>query len=401
MILGGDKPREVTTVTVSLATSWRCRMGIRGPKAVRLLGALVAATFVSLGVPTQQAKLLGSDTAIGDKFGYAVAISGTTAVVGASYHHLTGQGYVFVKSAGTWVQQAKLLGSDSANGDSLGQAVAVSKSEVLIGAPDHAGGGAAYFFHRTGTTWSQQFELLGNHMGVAVGLSGGLAIVGAVDFRTEDTTYGDGAAYVYSYLNGNWFRRATLKSGATDDAFGESVAVSGDELAVGANLDGKVGGHVFVYRWTGTTAVLQAKLSSPGTSSKGFGYALALSGSSLVVGAPYGGDGVAFVYTLSGGAWKLQKRLLASDRHMGDQFASSVGISGNVACIGADVHGDHGTAYMFTRTGTAWAQTGEVVGSNTTPTDAFGASVAQSGNYSIVGAPNKDDSRGQAYVFSE
>jgi FG-GAP repeat len=371
-------------------------MRIQGPLTACFAGAFIVAASLPLGTPVQQAKLLGSDTAVGDKFGYAVAVSGLTAVVGATYHNVgRGSAYVFVRSASTWVQQGELVGGDSAKGDSLGQAVAISGSEVLVGAPDHAGGGAAYFFHRTGTTWSQQFELFGDHIGAAVGISGGVAVVGAVNPETSD-----GAAYVYTYINGNWIRRATLRSNVAHDAFGQSVAIAGDELAVGANGDGEKAGHVYVYRWTGTTAVLQSKLIPAGTTFRTmFGESLALSGSSLVVGAPTGGNGASYVYSLHGGVWRRQAKLLASDGHTGDGFGWSVGLSGNVSIVGADAHAGSGTAYIFTRVSTKWSQTGEVVGSNTAPTDAFGAAVAQSGADSVVGAPNKDDSRGQAYVF--
>lgn len=374
-------------------------MGIRNLSAIGVVGLLASAALVPLGTPAQT-KLLGSDTVTGDKFGYSVSISGASAAVGAINHNTSqGAAYVFVKSGATWLQQAELVGGDTAKGDELGQSVAISGSELLVGAPDHSGGGAAYFFERTGTTWRQQFELLGHHIGAAVGLSGNLAVLGAVDRATSD-----GAAYVYTYINGNWILRATLRSRVKGDDFGVAVAVAGDEIAVGANWGGEKPGHVYVFHWTGSTAVLQAKLIPKGTTYGDlFGQSVALSGKTLVVGAPMpdDGNGAAYVYVLSGAVWKRQAKLVASDGLHGDGLGWSVGVSGNTAIAGADLHGDHGEGYVFARTGSKWAQSYELIGSNTTATDAFGAAVAQFGSVSIVGAPNKNDSRGGAYIFVE
>ena len=373
-------------------------MGIRNLSAIGVVGVLAAAALLPLGTPAQT-KLLGSDTATGDKFGYSVAISATTAAVGADYHNTRGAAYIFVKSGATWTQQSELVGGDTANGDDLGRSIAISGSELLVGASGHSGGGAAYFFQRTGTTWRQQFELLGHNIGAAVGLSGGLAVVGGVNLANSD-----GAAYVYTYINGNWILRETLKSRVNGDDYGEAVAVAGNEIAVGANWGGEKPGHVYVYHWTGSSAVLQAKLIAKGTSFGDlYGQSIALSGKTLVVGAPMPGDGngAAYVYVLSGAVWKRQAKLIASDGQHGDGLGWSVGVSGNVAVAGADVHGDHGEAYVFARTGSKWAQTYELIGSNTAAKDAFGGAVAQSGSISIIGAPNKDDSRGGAYIFVE
>ena len=105
---------------------------------------------------SQQQKLVASDAAAGDKFGFSVAISGETVVVGASADDGAagfdqGSAYVFVRSGGVWSQQQKLEASDAAAGDQFGCSVAISGETVVVGAPldDGAAGfdqGSAYVF---------------------------------------------------------------------------------------------------------------------------------------------------------------------------------------------------------------------------------------------------------------
>ena len=86
----------------------------------------------------QQAKLTADDDAAGDQFGNSVAVSGDTAVVGAYANDdggsTSGSAYVFVRSGTTWSQQAKLTASDAAAGDQFGYEVAVSGDTAVVGA---------------------------------------------------------------------------------------------------------------------------------------------------------------------------------------------------------------------------------------------------------------------------
>jgi hypothetical protein len=126
---------------------------------------LRAAVRRSLGVPAaaaarafQQTELTDPNGAAGDAFGTSVAISGATAVVGAPHKNSdAGAVYVFVRSAGTWSLQAELTAADGAAIDCFGWSVAVSGSTVVVGAiGNNSGAGAAYVFVRSRNTWSQQ-----------------------------------------------------------------------------------------------------------------------------------------------------------------------------------------------------------------------------------------------------
>src|SRR5436305_268959 len=176
-----------------------------------------AAGWGETKMDTQATELTAVGGAAGDQFGAAVAVSANTAFVGAPEHRVDlkrqGAAYVFVEPFGGWnpdaSQTAELAASDGATGDFLGGTLAASGDSVLAGASVHEvganlGQGAAYRFTKTGETWTntRQTEELtasdgaaGDLFGISVGLSGDLAVVGAL------ATLGDnprqGATYVY------------------------------------------------------------------------------------------------------------------------------------------------------------------------------------------------------------
>jgi hypothetical protein len=116
--------------------------GASTPAAVRAPAPLVsrapagaARPRVTPPIGKQMAELVGSDTVANDSFGYSVAISGSTAVVGAPIHaEDAGTAYVFTDTKGVWKQVAELVGSDTVADDDFGGSVAISGSTVVVGA---------------------------------------------------------------------------------------------------------------------------------------------------------------------------------------------------------------------------------------------------------------------------
>ena len=281
--------------------------------------------------PVEVAKLLATDGAAGDQFGYSVALSGDTAVIGARFDDddvnglESGSAYVFTRTGTTWTQQAKLTAADGAAGDQFGYSVALSGDTAVITADaddDVVNGvdsGSAYVFTRSGTTWTQQAKLTaadgaaGDQFGVRVALSGDTAVIGA-RFDDDDDVNGldSGSAYVFTRSETTWSQQAKLTAadGAAGDWFGYSVALSGDNALIGAHFDDDDVNGV--------------------------------------------DSGSAYVFTRSGTTWSQQARLTAADGAAGDQFGGRVAISGDTALIGArlvndDVNGvDSGAAYVFT-----------------------------------------------------
>ena len=366
---------------------------------------LRTAVHRTLGHPTrsaswsQQTELSASDGVTGDYFGDPVAISGSTAVVGAfARNSYTGAAYVFVNSGGTWSQQGELTASDGVSGDYFGTNVAISGSTVIVGVPfKNEAVGLVYVFVRSGTTWSQQAELTasdglpGDYFGT-VAISGSTAVVGA---HGKDSF--TGAAYIFTRSQGIWSQRAelTASDGTTGDYFGAPVAISGSTVVVGAVKARSGAAYVFVN--SGGSWLQQAKLTD-GVTRDLFGASIAVSGSTVVVGAPYTTwyvyRGAAYVFVRSHGVWSQQAELLASDGAPGDYFGA-VAISGPTVVVGAQGHNSTGAAYVFSYSGGIWSQQAEL-----TPSDglSIGISVAVSGSTAVVGAPGQ--AAGKAYVFT-
>ncbi len=212
---------------------------------------------------TQRAKLLASDGEAFDALGFSVALAGDTIVAGAigddDNGDRAGSAYVFVN--GDWFdpgasvlnETAKLLAGDGQPLDNFGSGVAVQPGRILVGchADDDAGtdGGSAYFFEGAGASWSEVQKVVpaggtvnaqfGNH----VDLHGSFALIGA---SNEPATFsGQGAAYLYARFAGHWslHTRVVAPDPGLVDSFGEGVAMSGGTLVVGAPNDDDLGNN--------------------------------------------------------------------------------------------------------------------------------------------------------------
>jgi hypothetical protein len=382
----------------------------------------------------RQAKLVAPDRATDDKFGWSVAVSGDTAVVGAPDDDIlanvnAGSAYVFLRSGVTWALQQKLTAPGGLASDFFGISVAVSGDTALVGAYQHdiaANGdaGSAYVFLRSGVTWAQQQKLTAadgatnDRFGVSVAVSGDTAVVGAYH---DDTPAADaGSAYVFLRSGVTWAQQQKLTGAdsATNDRFGVSVAVSGDTAVVGAAADDTFAGDVgsaYVFLRSGVTWAQQPKLTaSDGAAGDRFGTSVAVSGDTAVVGAvgdntPAGADaGSAYVFLRSGVTWAQQQKLTASDGAASAFFGSSVAVSGDTVVVGAysddtPAGVDAGSAYVFLRSGVTWALPQKLIAPDGAATELFGSSVAVSGDTVVVGAYNDDigaiPGAGSASVF--
>ena len=323
----------------------------------------------------EQAKLTASDAAPRDLFGQAVSISGDTVDVGsfmdddAGSH--SGSVYVYERSGGTWPETAKLRAADGAEGDQLGIALAISGNGIVAGAWAHDDGavdaGAAYVFRSDGTRWTQEAEL----------------------------NAGDGAA---------------------GDKFGRAVSVDGDVVVVGsvfADAGATDAGAAYVFRWNGTSWTQEAKLVAPDAGAGDWlGFSVGVSGDTAVVGAYRNGGGAnkdkgaAYVFRFDGTRWDQEARLTASDSQANDRFGWSVAISGETIVVGTPLGDagdeDTGSVYVFHRTGTVWTEDLKLHASDSEQGDAFGASVSVVQDTVFVGAPGEDDSgssAGAVYVY--
>jgi len=351
------------------------------------------------------AELKSFDAAAGDEFGNSVAISGTTAIVGATgYGKNAGRAYVFTNAAGVWKEAAVLKGSDTVAGDDFGSSVAISGTTAIVGANNKANlAGRAYVFTETKGAWTQTAELKGSDtvagedFGISVAISDVTAIVGASGYTDHGRR-----AYVFTKTAGVWTQAAELKASDTTvgDGFGRSVAISGATAVVGAPYHARKTGRAYVFAETAGIWKQAAELKGSATFAVDvFGYGVAVSGTTVVVGAYLDADGGrAYVFTKTAGIWKQAGELKGSDTVAGDDFGFGVAMSGTTALVGGDVS-LVGRTYVFTKTAGIWKQTAELKGSDTVAGDDFGLRVAISGITAVVGAFGRAKSAGRAYVF--
>jgi FG-GAP repeat protein len=258
----------------------------------------------------QQGKLVAAEGGAGTNFGASVALSASAILVGAPKQTVNGQterGAVlaYQYSAGpegvVVSTPQQLTAPDGAAGDHFGHSVALSGDTALVGAPlDDVGvsinQGAAYVFASNGASWAWQTTLRsiggtnGDHLGWSVALDGNIAVVGA--YGDDVAAFADqGAAYVFVGETGTWTELAQLVAadGAAGDQFGASVAVSNDRILVGAygadGIGGMNRGAVYLFEGFGSSWS-QIESFRPVTANSYAGWAVALSGDNLALGAP-------------------------------------------------------------------------------------------------------------------
>lgn len=388
----------------------------------------------------QHQKLLGSAGDADDFFGTSVAISGDLAVIGAYGEDIgsnadQGAAYVFVRNGTIWTLQAKLIVFDGVEGDNFGTSVAISGDFVVVGAIGdnvniNVNQGSAYVFVRNGTTWSQQKQLIANdgaandNFGKSVAISGDTIIVGSY-FDQINANTNQGSAYIFTRFGTDWSQETKLiaNDGATDDYFGNTVAISSNSVIVGATGD-DIGANVnqgsaYIFNRSGTTWTQQIKLiAGDGSEGDYFGTSVditnTLSGTISVVGAwrdtigQNFGQGSAYIFNRSqAGVWSQTQKLFAANGGNNDGFGVSVSIvsfTGSAIVVGARFAGNRGAAYIFRRVNSVWTEQQKLTAFDGASGDNFGGSIAISGDTAIVGAyfanigANADE--GAAYVFN-
>ena len=206
---------------------------------------------------------------------------------------------------------------------------------------------------------------------------------------------------------------------ASQDHFGSSLAMSGDTVVIGAPSDDfnfSDQGTVYVFVRDGTLWTQQQLLFDfAGAAGDRFGSSVAISGDTLVVGAPFddglgsssADQGSAYVFVLSGGVWNLQQKLVAAGAAEGDMLGMAVAISGDTVVVGA-VGDDgpsgpnQGSATVFVRSAGVWTEHQKLFPADAEANDFFGRSVAIEGETLVVGATGDDGmsfDEGSAYVF--
>ena len=313
---------------------------------------------------TQAAELTTSNGAtLG---GRCVAISGNVIVVGAplatvGQNSYQGAVYLYVEPDGGWTnmtETAELTASDGLVGGQLGTSVAISGNTAVAGASfaSHGGGPAAYVFTRPEGGWTnttQTAELSpsdGSVLAPSVAIAG-KTIVAGWTYRS--------AAYVFIEPATGWAdatenAKLTATYYPNGDDFAWSVATDGTTIIAGA-IDMYAHGAAYVFvkpenGWASTTETAELRPAN-GTVADFFGWAVSVSGDRIVVGAPDATAnealGAAYIYSKPVSGWQSTSRF-TEELTAPAGFGSAVAVNGTFLAVGASAFGDNlGTAYVF------------------------------------------------------
>jgi hypothetical protein len=417
---------------------------------VLALGSSMAEVVVRTerGVPTayriaiertglQSAYLKASKPGQVDHFGFSMAASGDTLVVGAFYEDSkasgvngddsdnsladSGAAYVFVRNDGKWTQEAYLKAGDPASNGFFGTSVAISGDTIAVGQIDDdifypniqpTRPGAVYVFTRQGTAWTQQQKLMaaagevGDMFGFSVALDGDKLIGGAP--RGDTTAQDSGTAYLFTRDGSTWTERYTFKPDmpAGGAFFGSEVGISGMTAVVGAQEEGisvTRGGGAYVFEGSGSSWSMPLRLQPPmPIQDATFGFGLAIHGNTIAVGAPRAEfipsslmrrpPGEVYMFERGADGWGPTVVLKAGTPMLGDYFGFSISLTDDAMFVGAPGESSDGrglkstpkesqsafsgAAFLFARNGRDWTPNGYFKASNADTEDGFGYNVS-------------------------
>lgn len=265
----------------------------------------------------------------------------------------------------------------------------------------------------------------GDSFGSSISVSGDILVVGA---KRKDEQFGNqGSVYVYrrNPIMDTWLFETKLFSSRSwwNGAYGSSVSVNGDRIAIGAPLASDLysnTGIAYVFRYdpTSSTWIEEAEFRASNCLflpvGDRFGASVSLYGDILVVGAPFNGGiaggsaGAACVYRFDGTAWQIETSLFAEDGASGDWFGYHVSTGHDVILIGSDGHSANGQyagavyVYRYNTITLEWTLETKLMPSDAAAQDFFGWSLDLDGDVAIISSYGNDDSgekSGSAYIF--
>lgn len=323
-----------------------------------------------------------------------------------------------------WMTET-VVADDGAGDDRFGNAVAVDGDTAVIGAFDAKIGdnyyqGAAYVLIRQNGSWTQAQKLVASdgagmaNFGSAVAISGDTILVSATGANVDGHSL-QGAVYVFHDIDGTWTETQHFSSsdGGSGDSFGNAIALDGSTALIGAKgatVDGNtLQGKAYIFASSeGVFSETQILQADDGAGNDLFGQSVALEGATAIVGAPtftynFQHAGWAYVFANSGGTWTQAQKIVPDDSALGDQFGYAVGLSGDTALASATGNQfAHGAAYVFKNDGSSWTQQQKLAPSDSASGDEFGNTLAISGTTAVVAAERImiGEHQGAAYVFA-
>ena len=303
-------------------------------------------------------KLIASDGAKGDMFGGiigSISISGDYTIIGAPNANFSkGTAYIFKREGTNWIEKQKLHPADLNDSSWFGASVSITDSFTVIGATQNLYSGSAYVFRNEGNNWIEQHKLIssdsvgGSQFGASVSIYKDNIIIGA-----PGENFIRGSAYIFKREANAWIeeQKITASDGAPLNYFGFAVSMFGDYAVIGA-----IGARrAYLFKKENTYWIEKQKLiASDGSYGKDyFGASVSIWQDYAVIGVP-GDDsssGSAYIFNYDGISWIERSKLIATDRIKNDIFGVSVSIAENdliVGVAGDDDNGENsGSAYIY------------------------------------------------------
>jgi len=370
------------------------------PGAVTLLSTATALLLLAGGTRAQS--FPGAATARLSGFGSSLAVGDGEVLVGEPNNTMRpGTVYLYRRAAGGWTEQSRLQAGDARDGDGFGAALALDGATLVIGASNQNDGrGAVYIFSKSGAEWRQAARLVaadaatGSNFGRSLAIAGDEVLVGA-------TGHAEAAGTVFRFrrgADGAWTAagRIDASDAAPRSAFGATIAVDGDALAVAApSADGNAGA-VYTFRRQGDAWVPGVRLApSGGAQGDRFGSSLRFVSGHLLAGAPgmdnRTGAVIAYRADPQTGDWRETIRLRPFDARPQMGFGAAIaGAAGSVWVGGG------GAAYVV-----EYDDAGDFTGVRKVRSEAgaFSGALAARGDVAAAGMPGLDFGAGAAVIF--
>lgn len=292
--------------------------------------------------------ITASDGAPYDYFGSSIALYRNTLAVGAHQDDDkgSGSGSVYLYDLGKNKSETKIAASDGEHQDNFGYSIALFENTLAVGAPKDddksPNSGAVYLYdlakNNEETKLTASDAASHSHFGNSLALSETTIAIGAYEANSKKKECG--AVYLYNLADRNTETKITASDGERHDYFGYSVALSKSTLAVGAPEDDDKGpnsGAVYLYKLS--KGYSETKITAPdGTSYEDFGLSVSLTVNTLAVGAPEDNDkgkdsGAVYLFNLAKGI--LESKIIASDANIEDFFGKNIALSGKKLSVGA------------------------------------------------------------------
>ncbi|MBI1825073.1 MAG: hypothetical protein HY287_14940 [Planctomycetes bacterium] len=335
-------------------------------------------------------RLEGADISEYDRFGKAVGVAGDLVYVAADQKTVEqsfGAGAVYVYESSDLTSPTKITASDATRYGGFGSSLSAEDDRILVGANSKA-----YVLRKMDESWIEEQRWTsaqyGNGFGSSVSLRNRVAAIGGLQ-----------AAHVFRLASGVWNHETALIPGdlGAYDQYGTAISTDGARVAVGASYQDspdKDAGAVYVFRFDGNSWTRETKLLGH-TAFEQFGKSVSIDGEWCAIGTWAASDagpwsGAVYIYRFDGNGWSLQDRITPLGSSAGDDFGYAVALRGENLLVGAPADDatacDGGAVYRFRWDGQHWSQAARIAADDALNSSAFGYSVALDGDNAAAGA---------------